>query len=87
MIYQPVRRVTRLGPGPLHIGVPTGRGYRTACGRTLTGADLDVPRPRFNLGRRHLEDYWSRCWALERTCRACARLAEHDDRALRAILG
>lgn len=55
----PVRR----HGGPLHIARPTGRGYRTACGRTLSGATLEVPRAP-----------WGRCWRLELVCDRCDRL-------------
>lgn len=54
----------RSGHGPLHLGKPTGRGYRTACKRTLTGGALYVP-PRLS---------WRRCWRLELVCSRCERL-------------
>lgn len=67
----PVRR----GNGPLHIATPTGRGYFTACGRTLAGPNLHIPYPRINLGRAHLEAHWARCWALEKACKSCDKSA------------
>lgn len=64
----------RLAWGRLHLGGPTGRGYRTVCGRTLEGEDLVV--------------YWGtdvgRAWRLEVTCLDCeAKLR----RALKARQG
>jgi hypothetical protein len=54
--YVPVRKGFHR---PLHLGTATGRGYRTACGKTLEGADVDVPRPRVpRLTRRGLEDFY-----------------------------
>lgn len=53
----------RKAHGVLHLAKPTGRGYRTACKRTLAGSGLDVPRRRD----------WSRCWALEAVCARCER--------------
>lgn len=47
---------------PLHIARPTGRGYRTACGRSLAGPRLEVPRAP-----------WSRAWRLELVCAVCDR--------------
>lgn len=72
MSIAPVRR----GDGPLHLGTPTGSGYRTECGRILTGPRVSVPMPRLPLGRRHIEAHWARCWNLERLCPACARRAQ-----------
>lgn len=54
----------RLGHGVLHLAAPTGRGYRTACKRTLAGARLEVP-PRRD---------WRRCWRLELVCARCERM-------------
>lgn len=69
----------RTPAGPLHVSKPTGRGYRTACGRTLSGAHLVVPdrvvRTRF--GRRI--DGWARAWALELVCRQCDRILSDCD--------
>lgn len=66
----------RTARGPLHLSKPTGRGYRTACGRTLTGAQLVVPERhvRSRLGRRI--DGWRRAWLLELVCRRCDAIAE-----------
>lgn len=69
MTRVPVRR----GHGPLHLAVSTGRGYRTECGRVLTGPNLEVPMPRLALGRGHLERHWAKCWAYDRVCRSCRR--------------
>lgn len=71
----------RTAAGPLHLSKPTGRGYRTACGRTLAGARLVVPErhPRTRLGRRI--DGWARAWALELVCRQCAAIADRCDTA------
>lgn len=66
--YVPVRR----GNGPLHIAEPTGHGYRTACGRKLTGPNLSVPLPRIDLGRRHREHWWADRFDAD-GCRSCAK--------------
>lgn len=50
--------------GVLHLCKPTGRGYRTACGRTLSGADLVV----------HPARLWRRAWQLEAVCDRCDSL-------------
>lgn len=71
MSMVPVRR----GNGPLHIAEPTGKGYRTACGRKLAGPTLSVPMPRMDLGRRHRENYWADCWEREVICKSCDRAA------------
>lgn len=71
--YVPVRKGFHR---PLHLGTATGRGYRTACGKTLEGADVDVPRARVpRLTRRGLEDFYARVWQLERVCRSCEKSA------------
>lgn len=69
MTYMPVRRKN----GPLHIASPTGKGYTTACGRKLAGADLTVPMPRIDLGRRHREAFWADVWSYEVVCRNCEK--------------
>jgi hypothetical protein len=72
-ILVPVRRTPA---SPLHLGEATGRGYRTACGRTLQGEHLDLPMPRRPLTRRRVFAHWARCWKLEHVCTRCRRLAE-----------
>jgi hypothetical protein len=62
MTAVPVRTVS----GPLHLCKATGRGYRTACGRTLTGARLVVPPRRL----------WRKAWDLELVCQRCDRRRE-----------
>lgn len=51
----------RLAWGRLHLGQPTGRGYRAVCGRTLEGPELVA--------------YWGRqvghAWRLEQVCLDC----------------
>lgn len=59
----------RTPAGPLHLAKATGRGYRTACGRTLTGPDLVV----------HPRRLWVKAWNLERVCVGCDRRAEQAD--------
>lgn len=69
-------RTTR---GPVHLCQATGRGYRTACGRTLQGDDLIVPRRML----------WAKVWALEVACKRCEAKADRarNDRELAALAG
>lgn len=62
MTAVPVRRPG----GPLHLCKSTGRGYRTACGRTLSGGELEVPKRRL----------WVKAWRLELVCLRCDARAE-----------
>lgn len=75
MIATPVRR----RGGALHLCRATGRGYVTACGRTLQGGTLEVPPRRL----------WARCWALDLVCRRCDRLGQqaHSNRELATLAG
>lgn len=56
----------RTAAGPLHLAKPTGRAYRTACGRTLRGAGLVVAPRRL----------WAKVWALELVCKQCAAIGD-----------
>lgn len=60
----------------LHLGEPTGKGYRTRCGRQIEGEELEVPMPRFPRSRRHVEAYWTKCWTHEVVCRTCDRIGD-----------
>jgi hypothetical protein len=71
-----VRVPVRRGHGPLHLSEPTGRGYRTECGMTLEGMNLTVPMPKLNLGQKHVEAHWARCWRHERVCKRCEKRSE-----------
>jgi hypothetical protein len=69
----------RTPSGPLHLCKATGRGYRTACGRTLAGASLVVPRRRD----------WRRAWSLELVCARCEakRIKARTDSELARLAG
>jgi hypothetical protein len=69
----------RTPSGPNHLCTPTGRGYLTACGTTLRGANLVVPRRML----------WAKVWALERACKKCEAKAARarNDRELAALAG
>lgn len=56
---RPVIPIRKPG-GPLHLCLPTGRGYTAACGRKLRGPDLEMPAAP-----------WGRAWQLELCCQAC----------------
>lgn len=56
--------LVRLGERAVwHLARPTGRGYAAACGATLSGASVEVPRRR----------EWAKRWQLERVCSRCKR--------------
>lgn len=58
----------RLPDGPNHVAEATGRGYRTACSRVLSGPDLVVAPRRL----------WRRVWRHEVVCLQCqARIARY----------
>lgn len=57
----------RLGPNRLHLGEPTGRGYRAVCGRSVQCTDQDDDLVLY-LGR----DV-GRAWRLEVVCLDCDR--------------
>lgn len=57
----------RLGPNRLHIGHPTGRGYRGVCGRTVECTDEDDDLVLY-VGRQV-----GRAWKLEVVCLDCDR--------------
>lgn len=69
--------VRKLG-GELHLAKATGKGYRTACRRTLRGSDLDVPRAP-----------WGRAWRLELVCDRCEQLRDQarDEAHLARLAG
>lgn len=65
--------------GVLHLCRATGRGYRAACGATLSGGTLQVPK----------RADWARSWALERVCAKCERrrAQARSDRDLARLAG
>lgn len=65
------------GAGPVHIAVPDGRAFRTACWRTVRG-----PRVEEYPGRAA-----DRAWRLGPRCPDCAALKGRDIRAFLKAAG
>jgi hypothetical protein len=67
--WLPIRK-----PGqPLHLALPTGRGYRTACGRSMSGPTLELaPAP------------FGRSWGLELRCEKCEQERQAARRVVKA---
>jgi hypothetical protein len=63
----------------LHLGDPTGKGYKALCGLRIEATEDHlpiVPMPRFPRSRRHVELYWAQCWRHERICLRCDKAEE-----------